>query len=234
MRLCLVAVVAVLLLGCPATEPPKTDPFQVRAAVWAITIAQSMEGAVSPDPATPPTPAVKTCLGASDPAYPWCECRANPSACPHTPKCYVARQSLLPPAVTTDTCPIAPTAFEVWKKALPKACLIVATQPNCPPCTEGARTVIAPMVANGWYVVYLDVRRDPTIRDALGITETPTYIGYFAGDEVGRSTLPRTNPTSLWTTIPQWFKDKDTGVFEPAPKPPAPTKSSIVPAPPSE
>jgi hypothetical protein len=90
------------------------------------------------------------------------------------------------------------------------------------------------MVAKGWYVVYLDVRKNPDLRDALKITETPTYIGYFAGEEVGRSSLPQTTPTTLWATIPQWFPDYKSDAEASAPKPPTRSNAGSVPEPPAE
>ena len=221
------------LWGCNSVLLPKRIPrlnlYETQRARWQLelqSVALSDVPAPAPSPTLGPVNPSTKCdcpeVCGKDKAFP-CPC-TDFGACPN-PNCRnhkalskitidltqampeverKAQEIAAPPAVA------AADMFTLWRENLPPTCIVVTTQPGCGPCRAGAREIVAPLVASGWHVVYVDIDYSPELAESLEVKSTPTYIGFKEGVEVGRCTNPDGPLRDAWGTIRGWFGEAST------------------------
>lgn len=235
MRLILIAVLLVAT-GCNGLLLPKRQPrlslYETQYARWMLELESADYKEVDVEPVVPgpaPAPSVHKCdcpsVCSKDRAF-TCTCTTTPCDNPDcrrykkTGDAVPQDAAILPELTPEQPAPIAavdPPAvaaadmFTLWRENLPPSCIVVCTQPGCPPCKTGAREIIAPLVATGWHIVTVDISYSPELADAMGVDSTPTYIGFSDGVEVGRTQNPAAPPLrTAWPIIEGWFRPKAT------------------------
>lgn len=237
MRLILIAVMLVAA-GCNGLLLPKRQPrvslYEVQHARWLLELeAADYKG--DSDPVDPlPAPAVHKCdcpsVCSKDRAF-TCTCTTTPC---DNPDCRrykktgaILQGAAIFPELTADMGvggsvavadqPVIAAAdmFTLWRENLPPTCIVVCTQPGCPPCKVGAKEIIAPLVVAGWHIVTVDIAYSPELATKLAVDSTPTYIGFVEGKEVGRTQNPAKPPLRMaWPIIEGWFKAETTAAQE--------------------
>ena len=222
MRVLLILVFC--LCGCNSVLLPKRIPrlnlYETQRARWQLEL-QSVALSDVPAPAPSPTPTPgpvnpsTKCdcpsVCARDKAFP-CPCSdpncANPNCRNHkkTQEMPEVEQKAQDSTILLDPPAVAAAdMFTLWRENLPPTCIVVTTMPGCGPCRAGAREIVAPLVASGWHVVYVDIDYSPELAEKLGVKSTPTYIGFRDGAEVGRCQNPSGPMRDAWSTIRGWF-----------------------------